>query len=375
MVTYDAAVIGVGGVGSAALFQLASRGLRVVGLEQFSIAHDRGSSHGQTRIIRMAYFEHSAYVPLLIRSYELWRELESRSRRQLLEATGLLEIGRPDGVILTGVERSACEHSLEIERMTARQSEQRFPMYHVPVGMEVIFEPTAGMLYVEDCVATYVRAAEEQEALVRANTRVERIEFDASPIVIHLADERISADRVVICGGAWVAQLLDIRLPLEVARKHLHWYSTDEPDWRADRGCPTFFYELADGCFYGFPAVDAHGVKVAEHSGGEPLPSPDNVDRLPSAEDDQRVLCFLSRHLINLSPRRTRHETCLYTLTPDAHFIVDQHPMNPSVAFAAGLSGHGFKFTPVLGEILAELVVQGHTQQPIDFLSSDRFDV
>lgn len=374
MVRYDAAVIGVGGVGSAALFQLASRGLSVIGLEQFSIAHDRGSSHGQTRIIRKAYFEHSAYVPLLVRSYELWHELEELSQQRLLEPTGLLEIGRPDGVILQGVEKSAREHSLEIERMTPSESEQRFPMYHVPDEMEAIFEPSGGMLYVEDCVATYVRVAEQRQAVVRVNTPVQRIDFQAAPIVIELTDEKITADRVVICGGAWAAQLLDLPLPLQVARKHLHWYTTDQPQWQASRGCPTFFYELPDGCFYGFPALDAHGVKVAEHSGGEQLASPDHVDRSPSPDDDQRVLAFLSHYLIHVLPRRTRHETCLYTLTPDTHFIVDQHVMNPNVAYAAGLSGHGFKFAPVLGEILADLIVQGKTDQPIDFLSGDRFD-
>ena len=375
MITYDAAVIGVGGVGSAALFHLASRGLQVIGLEQFSIAHDRGSSHGQTRIIRTAYFENSAYVPLLIRSYELWRSLEVSSGQRLLEPTGLLEVGRPDGEILPGVVTSAQEHSLEIERLTSSQSEHRFPMYHVPDDMEAIFEPTAGMLYVEECVATHVRAAEAKNATVRQNTRVDRIELDAAPIVIHLENEEIAAERLVICGGAWASQLLDLRLPLEIARKHLHWYSTDQPNWQAKRGCPTFFYELPDGCFYGFPAIDAQGVKIAEHTGGEKLTTPDDFDRSPSPEDDQRVLAFLSHHLIHVFPRRTRHETCLYTLTPDAHFIVDRHKMNPNIAYAAGLSGHGFKFAPVLGEILTDLVVHGESDQPIDFLSSKRFEV
>ena len=375
LVTYDAAVIGVGGVGSAALFHLASRGLQVIGLEQFSIAHDRGSSHGQTRIIRTAYFEHSAYVPLLIRSYELWQELEAISHKRLLEPTGLLEIGPPNGVILTGIEKSAREHSLEIERMSSSQSEQRFPMCHVPDHMEAIFEPTAGMLYVEECVSAYARAAEQQKAEVRSQTRVERIEFEKNPVVIHLDNEKIMADRVVICGGPWASQLLDVSLPLEVARKHLHWYSTDQSQWQAAQGGPTFFYELPDGCYYGFPAVDENGVKVAEHTGAEKLPSPDNVDRSPSAEDDQRVLSFLSRHLINVFPRRTRHETCLYTLTPDSHFIVDKHPSNSNVAYAAGLSGHGFKFAPVLGEILTDLVVHGETDHPISFLASERFSV
>ncbi len=374
MVTYDAAVIGVGGIGSAALYHLASRGLQVIGLEQFSVAHDRGSSHGQTRIIRTAYFEHSAYVPLLIRSYELWRNLEESSGQRLLEPTGLLEIGRPDGMVLRGVEASAQEHSLPIERMTSRESEQRFPMCHVPDDMEAVYEPAAGMLYVEQCVATHVHAAEERNAVLRANTRVERIELDASPIVIHLENEEVRTERLVVCGGPWANQLLQLRLPLEVVRKHLHWYATEQPQWQAERGCPVFFYELNDGCFYGFPAIDANGVKVAEHTGGEKLTSLEDVDRSPSPVDDQRVLAFLSHHLINVFPRRRRHETCLYTITPDMHFIVDRHKINQNVAFAAGLSGHGFKFAPVLGEVLTDLVVHGETEQPVGFLSAERFE-
>jgi sarcosine oxidase len=370
---FDRIVIGLGGVGSATLCALARRGVRALGLEQFSIAHDRGSSHGQTRIIRQAYFEHPAYVPLLRRADQLWCELEQQSGQRLFDRVGLIEIGPPDGVVLPGVARSVAEHGLSVESLTATELSERFPGFRVPEGMQAVFEPTAGLLYVERCVAAHVQAAQSAGAVVVTDETVQRIDARPQRLTVHTNKNTYTAGGVAFCAGAWSPALLHAELPLRVVRKHLHWFATSDPRMHVDQGCPVFFYEMPDGYFYGFPAVDALGVKLAEHTGGQPVTDPGDVDRQPEARDDTRIGEFLRRHLPSVGPTRLQHAVCMYTLTPDEHFVVDRHPHWDHVVLAAGLSGHGFKFTPVLGEILADLSLDQKTRWDIAFLRHDRF--
>lgn len=369
---YDAAVIGTGGIGSAALFHLSQRGLKAIGIDQFPAAHAYGSSHGQSRIIRQAYFEHPDYVPLLFRAYELWAEIEAISQRRLFEHTGLVEIGPPDGALIRGIEASAQQHALNIEKLTPNHARQRFPTLRFPDDNVAIFEPTAGMLYVEDCVLAHLRAAQTLGADLVSETRVVEIETDREPIRIVTEGETVEAERAIICGGAWASQLIPIPRNLRVVRKHLHWFFTERSDWQAGSGCPAFFYDLPEGYFYGFPKVDARGVKVAEHSGGETVVDPGQLSKEPAEHDNHRVEAFVRQHLEDVDLHRTHHDVCMYTLTDDEHFIVDHHPENPNIAFAAGMSGHGFKFAPVLGEALCELVTLGHSKLPIGFLAIDR---
>lgn len=365
---YDVIVVGAGAVGGAALENLARRGARVLGLDRFAPPHDRGSSHGQTRIIRQAYFEHPNYTPLLLKVYGLWRDLENRSGRKLYHETGLLQLGPADGVVVPGVLRSAAEHGLHVEQLSAAQIERRWPAYRVTADMVGVLEPTAGYLLVETCVQTQLDEAQKSGAEVR--TGVEVIGWDPGPPVrVQTSAGVFVADRLIVAAGAWAGPLLaDLGLHLQVRRKSLFWHATDPQHATAHDQAPCFLYELPHGVFYGFPRVDDRGVKVAEHTGGEPVANPLEVNRGVEPSEAERVAEFVADYLPYVTHQRTDHSVCLYTMSPDENFVVDRHPAHPHVAFAAGLSGHGFKFAPVLGQALADLALDGATPLPIGFL-------
>ncbi|HKA55388.1 MAG TPA: N-methyl-L-tryptophan oxidase [Candidatus Binatia bacterium] len=371
MSTYDCIVIGTGGVGSAALYHLAGRGARTLGLDRFPPGHDRGSSHGDTRIIRLAYFEHPNYVPLLRRAYQLWAELAERRGQQLYHETGLLQLSHPAGEVVPGVLRSAHEHDLAVEELTAGEVAYRFPGLRVPAPMTAVFERCAGYLKVEACVLAYVQEASKLGAEVRSGEAVLGWRADGSGVVVTTDQARYAAARLVITPGAWAADLLgDLGVRFTVRRKSLFWY--EAPPVYGVEGCPIFLYETPTGIFYGYPQIDHFGLKVAEHSGGQVVTDPLTVDREIDPQDRRRVEDFLARHLPDVSRTLRRHVVCLYTMSPDGHFIVDRHPRHPQVAFVAGLSGHGFKFACVLGEVLAELALDGRTHAPSEFLACDR---
>lgn len=366
-------VLGLGGVGSAALERLAQRGVRALGIDRFAPPHHRGSSHGRTRIIRQAYLEHPNYVPLLLRAYELWRELEQRSSRRLLEVTGLLQVGPADGDVVRGVVASAERWNLPIERLSAKEIECHFPGFCVERGHCGVLESTAGCLRVEQCVETMLQQARLHGAECRINEVVESWQADAHGVTVHTDAGTYRAERLVIAAGAWAGRVLaSLGLPLRVLRKGQFWFRAVAGQYSAAAGCPAFLFETPHGIYYGLPALDGPEVKVAEHSGGRPMDDPLALDHAVDAEELARVQSFAATALPHLSGELTHHEGCLYTLTPDEHFIVDRHPEHDRVVLAAGLSGHGFKFAPVLGEALADLAIDGRTSLPIDFLRCAR---
>jgi len=381
MERFDAIVIGTGGMGAAALMHLAARGARVCGLDRFPPGHDRGSSHGQTRLIRLAYFEHPDYVPLLRRAYELWRELETVSGRPLLTESGLLMAGPPDGEVIAGAVASATIHSLPIERMTSREAMGRWPSLRLPEPWAAVHEAQAGYLFVEDCVRAHAAEA------VRLGARIEHgdavrgwrtVGTDGSDghVVVETDRRTYAADRLVVTAGAWASDLLQVpSLPLRVLRKSLFWYEPEAAvrTRHAAGTMPCFAFDTTAGFFYGFPAIDARGLKIAEHTGGTPVADPLAVDRAIDAGERARVEAVLAAHLPGAGGRMNEHAVCLYTMSPDGHFVVGLHPEHSRVAIAAGFSGHGFKFASVMGEILADLVLVGKTDHPIGFLSPKRF--
>lgn len=372
MATYDAIVIGVGGMGSAACFHLARRGARVLGLEQFTEAHDRGSSHGQSRIIRKAYFEHPDYVPLLHRAYELWGELEEETGVRLFEHCGLLLGGPADGPLMRGCRTAAAEHGLNLERVPPRDVAARFPGFRADDGLDVLFERDAGFLRVEECVRAHVRRAIDCGADLQWNVGVRSWAARGGSVAVQTDHGEFAAGRLVICAGAWTARLLAaLDLPLEVRRKVMLWVRA-APEHRLDRGCPVFGFETEFGFLYGFPAGDRGEMKVANHSGGEPVENPASPDRSLHPLDGAFLAPLALRHLAGMGTEIIRHAVCMYTMTPDEHFLIDRMPGRDSVVVAAGFSGHGFKFAPVVGAALADLALDGKTDAPIGFLSASR---
>jgi len=369
---YDCIVVGTGGVGSAALYYLAQRRVHVLGLDRFPPGHDRGSSHGDTRVIRMAYFEHPNYVPLLRRAYELWNQLSSTCRQQLYHQVGLLEVGDPKGEVVPGVLRSAQEHSLEIETFTPSEVAHHFPGFTMPESMTAVFERHAGYLTVEACVLAYISEAQKLGAELSSDETVVSWQASGDGVTVTTKQSTYEAARLIITPGAWASDLLgDVGMQFTVRRKSLFWYES-LPVYQAAQGCPVFLYETPAGIFYGYPQIDTWGLKVAEHTGGQAVSDPLTVDRNINDQDREAVEAFLIHHLPGVSPTLRKHVVCLYTMSPDSHFVVDRHPLSPQVAFVAGLSGHGFKFASVLGEILADLTLDGRTSLPIGFLRCDR---
>jgi monomeric sarcosine oxidase len=370
---YDAIVIGAaGGVGSAALFHLASRGARVLGLDRFPPGHDQGSSHGRTRIIRQAYYEHPDYVPLLLRAYQLWDELGALRGLPLRHEIGLLQVGPHDSSVLAGVRQSAQQHRLEVEELMAPQIAERFPGFRTDDDWLGLFERRAGYLDVEQCVVAHAEEAVKRGAALRTGVEVRNWTSRSGEISVSTDAGDFQAARLIVAAGSWAPQLLrELGIPFVVRRKPQFWYPANAA-YRADHGCPAYLFDLPEGIFYGIPQIDDHGLKVAEHTGGEPVADPLQVDRELHPGDQQRVERFLVEHLPGVRRELAHFSVCLYTLTPDEHFLVDRHPSDPRIALAAGLSGHGFKFTCVLGEALADLALSGGTKLPIGFLSLDR---
>jgi len=384
MERFDAIVVGTGGMGAAAAMHLAARGTRVLGLDRFPPGHARGSSHGQTRLIRLAYFEHPDYVPLLRRGYALWRELEQATGRRLLVESGLVLAGPPGGEAVAGALRSAALHQLAVERLPAADAMARWPALRLPDHWSAVHEACAGHLFVEECVTAHAEVAIGHGARLEHGVEVRgwRTAGPHRHVVVDTDRGSYAADRLVVAAGAWAHDLIRMpTLPLRVLRKSLFWYEAagtatrrrgGHPHGGAD-GLPCFAFDTPAGFFYGFPPLDARGLKIAEHTGGEPVHDPLEVDRSLDTRERDRVERVLAAHLPGVERRLTDHAVCLYTMSPDGHFVVGLHREHPQVAIAAGFSGHGFKFAGVIGEILADLALDGRTSLPIGFLSPDRF--
>jgi len=371
---YDVIVMGVGGMGSAALYSLARRGTKVCGIERFGVAHDQGSSHGDTRIIRKAYFEHPDYMPLLHRAYELWAELEEAGGVDLFNPCGFLTLGHPGSETIRGLEACYAAHDMPHERLDRRHTESRFPQFTVEPGMVGFFDPLGGYLRVEDCVAQHVAQARAAGAELLTDTLVSSWEATDDGVIVCTADAEMSARRLVIATGAWAAPGLErLGIDTHVWRKVLFWYDTPEPGPFLPDSFPTFYVEKSYGHFYGFPSVDNKGVKVAEHLAETPIDDPAALDREVHPEDEPPVQRFVSETFPGVAARHTSHAVCMYTVTPDWNFVIDRHPLYPQVVIVGGFSGHGFKFASVVGEIAADLALEGATRHPIEFLGIGRF--
>lgn len=370
---FDYLVLGLGGAGSAALYHLARRGLHVAGLDRFPIAHDRGSSHGHTRLIRQSYFEHPSYVPLVQRAFELWEQVSEDHGRDVYYETGIVEAGPEEGELVPGVLASAAEHGLEVEHLTREQAAQRWPQFSFATEHSVVYEQRAGFLLVEQCVSAHVELAQWAGAETFCDQTIISIDSDAEAVRVKTAQGVFTADRVVVTLGTWARELLpELSQQLTVLRKPLHWFAADESQYSRKSGCPSFLFETEAGHYYGFPASDWRGLKVARHTGGEQVQDPLTVDRTLDPEERDDVHRFLKKHLPGVTDTPTDHTVCMYTMSPDGHFIIDQCEDDPRIVYAAGLSGHGFKFTSALGEVLADMATDTKSRFDLSLFKRSR---
>jgi sarcosine oxidase len=374
MQVYDVVVVGLGAMGSAAAAELAGRGAAVLGLERFGAGHDRGSSHGGSRIIRQAYFEDPSYVPLLLRAYEGWERLERDSGRDLMTLTGGLMIGPPGSRTLEGSRDSARRWGLAHELLGAADLRRRFPQLRPAEDDVALYEPAAGFVRPEEAVRAALQIADQRGAEMCFDTPVLDWEATGDGVRVRTADRTVEAGRLVVAGGAWAPDLLaGLGLPLVVERQVQYWFAPlggVEPFLSH----PIWIWEDRSGVQpYGFPAHEAgRGVKTAFFRMGQET-TPDTIDRTVHPAEVERMRAALAAHVPALAGPLLDARTCMYTNTPDEHFVIAALPGSPQVAIAAGFSGHGFKFAPVVGEILADLALDGGTPQPIDLFDPARF--
>jgi sarcosine oxidase len=373
---FETIVLGLGGMGSATLAHLAQRGVRALGIEQFARGHELGASAGRSRIIRKAYFEDPAYVPLLERAYELWRNLELQTSSTLLDLVGLLLVGQPHGETLAGARTSAQRYGVRIENLDARDLSARYPHLRLEPGEEGVLEREAGMVFPEAAIAAHLNVAHAHGAEMRFEMAATSIDPRADGIRLTLADGGVVfGDRLVICAGPWMAGVAaDLSLPLRVQRNVQIWFEPAVPYFAADR-FPAFLIERdrwASSRLYGFPDY-GYGVKAAFHAFGDETTAPE-LDRSIRPTDVEIVREALEAFMPGAAAVFSAGKACMYTLTPDEHFIVDLHPHDSRIVLAGGFSGHGFKFASVIGEICADLATAGGTEHPVGFLALKRFD-
>ncbi|WP_428267126.1 N-methyl-L-tryptophan oxidase [Haliangium sp.] len=386
---YDVIVIGLGAMGAATCHALAARDVRVLGLERFDIPHGLGSSGGHSRLIRLAYYEHPDYVPLLRRAYAGWDALGEELGTPVLHRTGALYLGRPEGELIAGSVRAARAHGLAHELLDEAQVHERCGPFRVPAHFAALYEPDAGFVLCERAIAGFAAGALRRGASLRGREPVQRWHADAAGVSVTTARATYHADQLVITAGAWTGALAhELGVELTVTRQVAGWVWPRAPErftlgrfpcWAVEHDAPGF-----DGIYYGFPLMTGHladvpGLKVGHHAPG-PQTDPDAVvgagaDRRAYAPTDADEADFrpgLSTYLPDADGPLLSMRVCMYTLSPDRHFVIDRHPGHDRVTVGCGFSGHGFKLAPAMGEALADLATTGASDLPIGFLSMIR---
>ena len=365
-------------MGSAAASHLAKRGLSVVGVEQFEPGHDQGSSHGLSRIIRLAYFEHPAYVPLLRRAFTLWRELEEESGSgvQLLHVTGGLDAGVPGSRVFEGSRESCRVHGLQHEVLKAGEVNERFPGFSLPDGFMAVFQPDAGFLEPEKCIRAYAASAAKHGAELRTGERVHGWGIEASGVVLHTAGGEIRARQLVVTAGAWTPRLIpSLATLLRPERQVVGWFSVEDTNAFAVGRFPVFVMTTPDGHFYGFPEYGVPGFKIGKYHHRSEFVDPDGMRRDVDAGDESVLRDCVRSFFPRANGPLIRASTCMFTNSPDEHFIIDRLPGAPEVLLVSACSGHGFKFCSVVGEMVADLVERGRTAHDTSLFRIDRFSL
>ncbi len=371
---FDVIVVGVGAMGSAACYHLARRGLRVLGLERYDIPHAMGSSHGYTRIIRLAYYEHPSYVPLLRRAFELWRDLEGESSEPLLHVTGSIDAGPEDDWVFAGSLASCREHGLAHEVLDHAALATRFPGYRLPNGHFALLQPEGGFLAPEACIVAHALGASTAGATIRAREPVLEWEEESGGVVVRTGRGAYRADQLVLAAGAWMGKLWDLPAALAVPeRQVLGWFQPLRPERFTPATFPVFNLAVEEGRYYGFPVFAVPGFKIGRYHHLEEQVDPDDFDREPNADDEAALRVVTERYFPDAAGPTVGLRACLFTNTPDEHFIIDRHPAHERVVVASPCSGHGFKFASVVGEVIADIVQRGESRHEVGWLRATRF--
>jgi sarcosine oxidase len=374
MRNYDVAVVGLGAMGSAALYALAQRGRSVIGIERFEPGHSLGSSYGESRIIRMAYYEDPVYVPLLRLAYEAWKGLERHTGEHILTITGILEAGIPGSALVEGSLRSALQHAIPHEVLLPGQVNKRFPAFSVPPDWHCVFQPDAGILQPEKAINLFVKSASELGASVALGTRVKSVLPVADHVEVRFeSGETIEAGSAVLAVGPWIQELVpEFGSKMRLTRQPLMWFEPLKRQLVQPPSMPVFFFHSPDDLIYGFPDFRGSGVKAASHLSCGELRTADEF-RAEVSDEEKAHLKRMMGWLVPAAAGRVRQtHVCIYTRSTDEHFVLGLHPSASQIVLASPCSGHGFKFASIFGEILADLAMTRTTDRPIDFFRPNR---
>lgn len=376
MAHFDVAVVGLGAMGSASAHALAAAGARVVAFDQRTPPHTLGSTHGHTRIIREAYYEHPLYVPLVRRAYERWAELERESEQSLWVQTGGVMVGPEGGPLLGGALKSAQTHGIAHELLDAAGLAQRFPAYRAHADWVALLEHRAGMLFPERCVEAFIAGGRRRGATVHLGTNVTGWTRSGIGLRVTTSGGSFDVEQLVVAAGPWLPRLYDalgLRLPLVVERQLSHWFdpATAGDDRFSASQCPIGLWETRPDDLFATLPDEGHGVKCGTHHAGAAT-DPDRVDRRVSDDENAAARACLAEVMPGAGGRLRDARVCLYTNTPDHHFIIDWAP-GGRVLVLSPCSGHGFKFASAIGEIVAELVVDGRSWLDLAPFSLSRF--
>jgi sarcosine oxidase len=374
MKPFDVVVVGLGGMGSAAAYHCARRGLRVLGIEQHPLGHAFGSSHGLTRIIRLAYFEDPSYVPLLRRAFALWRDLERGIDEPLLHVTGGLDVGAAGSTVFEGSLRSCREHDLSHEVLDAAELGRRFPGWRPSPALQAVWQPDAGFVTPERCIRRHAQGAEAAGATLHIGERVLEVAPTASGVRVRTDRATYEAGQAVVTAGPWMADLVPSLAPwLTPERQMLGWFDISSPRHFAPDRFPVFVLEAEEGTYYGFPEYGVPGFKIGKYHHRFERAHPDTMDRGCHPADEAALRLATARYFPEANGALRSSAACLFTNTPDEHFIIDRAPASPQLLLVSPCSGHGFKFASVIGEICADLVQRGTTDHDIGLFSLARF--
>ncbi len=373
-VRYDVAVIGAGTMGMSAASFLTERGAHTLVIDAFDPPHNKGSHHGDTRMIRHAYGEGRAYVSLVKRAQALWEDLDRTSQDPIFKKTGVLGIGPRDSAFLGETIASAEKYDLPLQLLSKRDIETRWPGLSIPDDYIGCYETESGLLYSENAIRAYRERAVANGAELVMNTPVKSLSFNSDGVTLVTSEATFYAKKVIVTVGAWAKQLLpDLSLPLQPTRKVVGWFDADETLY-SDATFPSFFVEDSDRMFYGFPSLDGAGLKVGRTDGGQAIdPNLHTQDFGRYEADEGDLRHFLATYMPEANGHLNQGKTCLYTMSDDHDFIVDFHPEHPNVLIACGFSGHGFKFGSVIGEVLSQLTLDGQTPFDLSGFRLDRF--
>lgn len=362
---YDIIIVGLGANGSSALYQLSRSGKKVLGIDRFQPPHDKGSSHGESRIIRQAYHENPLYVPLVKAAYPLWQELAAIAGKPLFIKTGGLLLGDDQAMVVKGARLSAETHGIPYEWLDATDIKKRFPAFRPTPKTVGVLEKEAGILFPEACIAAFLQAAADNGAVIHTNERVTHIvPAKHGGIEIATATTTYRTEKLIVSAGAWLGELMpELRLPLTVNRQVLFWFDNANAATRTyfqPANMPIFIWEYQrDKMFYGFPDLGG-GTKLAWHHGGRAI-TPDQLSN-DTTEEEIADISRLAAAQLTIDPVFSKSAVCMYTNTPDEDFIIDHHPDHPNIIIASPCSGHGFKFSSLTGKLLADLVLKGHSE-------------